>query len=132
MDLEVILPAVFNHGIDSWDQYHITAETEVVRDIRKLWMPRQVTVKRADFDASKLLGSEWMRANCYRVLGWHVLPRLSTETTVDGFRDLMAHYRSEYSKEMKAVIDNGVTYDTGDGFVRIESLPEPESQRIWR
>lgn len=131
-NLETILPAVFNYGISSFDEYHPLAEADVVRDIRKFWIPRQYTITLADFDMTLLRHPDWTHANCYRALGWYILPRLSTETDVAGFTDMMDYYQAEYAKELKAVIDNGVMYNTGSGHVRIPSIPSAESQRIWR
>ncbi|MCG8344230.1 MAG: hypothetical protein MI685_03585, partial [Chlorobiales bacterium] len=125
-DLETILPAVFNHGISSFDEYHPLAEADVVRDIRKFWIPRQHTVALADFDMTKLQHPDWKHANCFRALGWYILPRLATETDVSGFTDMLEYYQAEYEKEMTAVIDNGVMYDTGSGHVRIQTIPVAE------
>ena len=131
-DLELVLPAVFKYGITSFDEYHPLAEAEVVRDIRKFWIPRQYIITRADFDVTKLQHPDWTRANCYRLLGWHILPRLATETEVSGFRAMMDDYKKMYDDELSDVIDNGVMYDSGSGYVRIPTTPAAESQRIWR
>lgn len=131
-DLQGILPAIFNHGITDFSVYHANAEDEVIRDIRKEFIPRQHTVALADFDKTKLTESQWTRVNCLRVLGWHALPRLATETTVAGFTDMMEYYQEEYAKELGKVIDDGVYYDTGSGPELIVPIPRAEEQRIWR
>lgn len=131
-DLRSMLPAIFNYGIDSFSEYHALAEEEVARDVRRLWIPRQYTVAFSDFDRFNLDPAQWKRAACCRVLGWHALERLATETDTDGFVEMIATYQAEYQKELDAVISDGVWYDTGSGLEWIQSVRKAEADRIWR
>ena len=135
-DLRNILPAVFNYGIASFEQYHATAAAELSRDIRRYWIPRQSIVLFKDFNPNKLDSSQWVRAACLRVLAYHALPRLvleatPTDTTPD-FKTLISTYRANYREEIDNVITDGVNYDFGKGLMRIESISIAESQRLIR
>ena len=135
-DLRIILPAVFSYGIASFEQYHATAAAELIRDIRRYWIPRQSTILLKNFNQDKLDSSQWVRAACFRVLAYHALPRLvlevtKTDTTPD-FKTLISTYRANYREEIDNVITDGVYYDTGKGLMRIESISIAESQRLIR
>ncbi|TCD47021.1 hypothetical protein [Chlorobium sp. N1] len=131
-DLRSMLPAIFNYGVTSFEEYHAPAEKEVARDVRRLWIPRQYRVSFSEFDRFRLEAAQWSRAACCRVLGWHALARLATETDTEGFVAMIATYRAEYQAELEAVIADGVWYDTGDGLEWIESVQKAETSRIWR
>ncbi|NTU58914.1 MAG: hypothetical protein HGB00_08390 [Chlorobiaceae bacterium] len=135
-DLQNILPGIFSYGITSYAQYHATAAAELIRDIRRYWIPRQSTVLFKDFNKDKLDSNQWVRASCLRVLAYHVLPRLvlevaPTDTTPD-FKTLINTYKANYREELDNVITDGVFYNTGNGLVWIESISIAESQRLIR
>jgi hypothetical protein len=159
-DLQTMLPAIFSYGISSFAAYHQPASDELGRDVRRLWIPRQSTVKAADFEPDNLDSDQWKRAACCRVLAWHVLPILMLEspktsnktetlnatktdtetdsitTTATGstpdFGKLIDIYKTSYLEEINSVIDDGVYYDSGSGLARIQSYNKAESQRLTR
>jgi len=159
-DLRAILPAIFNHGLTSFAQYHEPASKELGRDIRHLWIPRQSTVLFKDFDTDRLDADQWKQAACLRVLAYHVLPRLvleapltstktastnatkadtvtdsttstSTVSTPD-YAALITIYKASYRDEIESAINDGVYYDSGNGLKRIQSTGKAESQRRIR
>ena len=94
-----------------------------------------------NFDADMLNPVQWNSAAVYRVLGWHVLPMLhssvsleETSVAVDGMRinELRVFYRAAYEEEFAAVMEVGLEYDLGSGFVVVSRRSVAELQRLRR
>ena len=77
----------------------------------------------------------------YRVLGWHVLPMLHSSVTLDGtslavegmkLNDLRLFYRGAYDEEFAAVVEAGLEYDLGSGYVVVSRRSVAELQRLRR
>lgn len=132
-DLLAIQPSIFDYGISSFEEYHETAAEETARDLRTGWIPRQRTVKEAEFDRYALDEAQWRRAACYRVLGWHILPLLAGKDVATEFWLAMAtSYKKAYREEMDAEIDVGVFYLVEGSMERIRSVRKAETARMWR
>ena len=150
-DLERVQPSVFEHGVASFEELHEVAGDEVVRDVRRVWgaivgaygdTPLRVPdwgVR--NFDADRLNPVQWNCAALYRVLGWHVLPMLhssvsleGTSLAVDGMKinELRLFYRAAYEEEFAAVLEAGLEYDLGSGFVVVSRRSVAELERLRR
>jgi len=133
VDLMAMQPGIFEYGISSFADDHLVAEGELSRDIQILWIPRQHEVTLDLFNRYQLDDSQWKRAACCRVLGWHALPRLAVSADASAFWNAMAEdYREMYRLEIDAVISVGVWYDSGSGLARVPSTRLSESSRVWR
>ncbi|NHQ60576.1 hypothetical protein G9409_08245 [Chlorobium sp. BLA1] len=159
-DLQRIQPYVFEHGVDSFTEYHEQAAADVIADLRLRWWPNLRTPypyggigsllvdgsseyglyagvtpvwnNYPDFDSEKLNPVQWVPASTTRVLGWYVLPRLAASVGGSGLVEMMRFYRGEYEREFLKTLTIGVEYDTGYGFVRVDMRPVSERQRLRR
>ena len=160
-DLMRVQPSVFGYGVASFEELHEVAGDEVVRDVRRYWGAivgacgfgaygdgasgdtplRGVDWGVRNFDADMLNPVQWNGAAVYRVLGWHVLPMLhasvsleGTSLAVDGMRinELRVFYRRAYVEEFAAVLEGGLEYDLGSGFVVVNRRSVAELERLRR
>ena len=145
-DLMRVQPSVFGYGVGSFEELHEVAGDEVVRDVRRVWGALvgaygDTPVRVRNFDADMLNPVQWNSAAVYRVLGWHVLPLLhssvvldGTSVAVDGMRinELRVFYRAAYVEEFAAVMEAGLEYDLGSGYVVVSRRSVAELQRLRR
>ena len=145
-DLERVQPSVFGYGVASFEELHEVAGDEVVRDLRRVWCAvvgayGDTPLRVRNFDADMLNPVQWNGAAVYRVLGWHVLPMLhasvsleGTSLAVDGMRinEMRVFYRAAYVEEFAAVLEGGLEYDLGSGFVVVNRRSVAELQRLRR
>jgi hypothetical protein len=155
-DLERVQPSVFGYGVASFEELHEVAGDEVVRDVRRVWgaivgacgfgaygdTPLRVPdwgVR--NFDADRLNPVQWNSAALYRVLGWHVLPMLHSSVVLDGtsvavdgmgLNELRLFYRAAYEEEFGAVLEGGLEYDLGSGYVVVNRRSVAELERLRR
>ena len=146
-DLDVMeyLSYVFDLGFSEFRAYHGFAESDIERDIKRLWLPYQAIIpdptktavnSAADntsyFNASNLTAAQWTRASVFRVLGWYILPRLAAAIGGEGFLSMVAYYKMAYAEEIYAVINDGVEYNYGGSLQKVYVLPQRERQRRIR
>jgi len=144
-DLMEYQPYVFEHGISEFTGYHVKAASDIVRDIKALWLPlqntlvdpahRSMSLLATDstlFDAASLNSTQWVRASVYRVLGWYVLPRLAASVGGQGFLSMLAFYEREYMGEMQSVFGEGVEYLINGVYEKIFVMPLAERSRVRR
>ena len=145
-DLERVQPSVFGYGVASFEELHEVAGDEVVRDLRRVWCAvvgayGDTPLRVRNFDADMLNPVQWNGAAVYRVLGWHVLPMLhasvsleGTSLAVDGMRinEMRVFYRAAYVEEFAAVLEGGLEYDLGSGFVVVNRRSVAELERLRR
>ena len=147
-DLERVQPSVFGYGVASFEELHEVAGDELVRDLKRYWL-RSLHVISLElptwwdgaFDPFRLNALQWNSAAVYRVLGWHVLPMLHSSVTLDGtslavegmkLNELRVFYRRAYVEEFGAVLEAGLEYDLGSGFVVVNRRSVAELQRLRR
>ncbi len=150
-DLLRVQPSVFEHGAASFEDYHEVAGDELVRDLKRYWCAiigayRYTPLRMPDgcdgsFDPDRLNPLQWVTAAVYRVLGWHVLPRLHSTVTLDGttlsvegmkLNELRLFYRIAYEREFAEVLQGGLEYDLGSGYEVVGRRPIAELQRLRR
>lgn len=138
-DLLRVQPYVFEQGVASFEELHEVAGDEVVRDCRMYWLSTLPVVAPAassffddGFEASRLNPLQWVSAAVYRVLGWHVLPLLASSVGGAGFVEMMQFYRASYEREFADVVQTGLEYNLGSGFVVVNRRSVAELQRLQR
>jgi hypothetical protein len=132
-DLLLVQPAIFDVGVSSFEDLHELAAAETARAVQRLWIPRQRTVKKAEFDRYALDPAQWKMAACYRVLGWHVLPLLAGRDEATEFWLAMAEtYKKAYRDELEEVIEGGVEYLVGSDVLTIQPIGRAEAARFRR
>ena len=145
-DLMRVQPSVFEHGVDSFEELHEVAGDELVRDLRRYWGALvgaygDTPVRESNFNPDMLNPVQWNSAAVYRVLGWHVLPMLHSTVTLDGtslavegmkINEMRLFYRAAYDEEFAAVLESGLEYDLGSGYVVVSRRSVAELQRLRR
>jgi hypothetical protein len=127
VEIETYQPDVFSFGIASNDSkvsYYITQTTnDIFRQLRIEWWPvyktnvyTDITVlNTAEMVNTKINLDQFTRAGVYLFLSRYFLPSLSKfrpETEKDRFERMAEHYASEYNKEWRAILEDGVEYDS--------------------
>ena len=142
-------PDAFDFGISTTatETVNFLAQTtnDILRELRTRWFPvyktnvyTDITVlNTAEMDNTKVNLDQFERAGVYLFLGRIYLPALSKfrpETDKDRFERMAEYYMSEYNKEFRLILEDGVEYDsTGDGsIVSNEREPLHGSRRLVR
>ena len=140
VEIETYQPDVFGFGIASNDSkvsYYITQTTnDIFRQLRIEWWPvyktnvyTDITVlNTAEMVNTKVNLDQFTRAGVYLFLSRYFLPSLSKfrpETEKDRFERMGEHYASEYNKEWRAILEDGVEYDSDAGGTISTSEREP-------
>ena len=127
VEIETYQPDAFSFGIASNDSkvsYYITQTTnDIFRQWRIEWWPvyktnvfTDITVlNTAEMVNTKVNLDQFTRAGVYLFLSRYFLPSLSKfrpETEKDRFERMAEHYASEYNKEWRAILEDGVEYDS--------------------
>ena len=127
VEIETYQPDVFSFGIASNDSkvsYYITQTTnDILRQLRIEWWSvyktnvyTDITVlNTAEMVNTKVNLDQFTRAGVYLFLSRYFLPSLSKfrpETEKDRFERMAEHYASEYNKEWRAILEDGVEYDS--------------------
>ena len=127
-------PDTFNFGIASGDSKvtHFLSETnsDILRNLRAEWWPTYKTnvftditvLNTAEMVNTKVNLDQFKRAGAYLFLGRFFLPNLTKfrpETDKDKFERMAEYYMSEYNREWRSILEDGVEYDeTGDGTIQ--------------
>jgi hypothetical protein len=124
-DLQEISPDILDLGIDNFIDDHVTAEADLIREIRNRWWHRRGIA--GEMDSAKLTATQWTKANSYLVLWKYALPKLTNWIDNDRFLEMIDFYRNLYGQELEAVFADGIEYDAdGDGQVKDdEKTPLP-------
>ena len=140
VEIETYQPDVFSFGIASNDSkvsYYITQTTnDILRQLRIEWWSvyktnvfTDITVlNTAEMVNTKINLDQFTRAGVYLFLSRYFLPSLSKfrpETEKDRFERMGEHYASEYNKEWRAILEDGVEYDSDAGGTISTSEREP-------
>ena len=127
VEIETYQPDVFSFGIASNDSkvsYYITQTTnDILRQLRIEWWSvyktnvfTDITVlNTAEMVNTKVNLDQFKRAGAYLFMYKYFLPSLTKfrpETEKDRFERMGEHYASEYNKEWRAILEDGVEYDS--------------------
>lgn len=130
-DLVLIVPDIFDHGVDTFDTELARSSSDIERRIKTEWWA--VIRDPALFDASKLKASEWERATIYHALAYYILPRLSNFQEDDTFQRQMVFYKERYMEEFSAAMSAGISYDhDGDASYESEEVDYIQAERLYR
>ena len=136
-------PDIASFGITNFDTQLQHAEDDVIRQVREEWWERyRHTVRYKDITkvtslelvSSKLTGTQFRRAVCYKALGEYIFPQLSkfrdpnTGEGKDSFQVQMDYYTKKYAEEFQAVLRDGVEYDEDSSGTVTASEKEPIHQ----
>ena len=103
---------------------------DILRQLRTEWWPTyklnvftDITVlNTAEMVNTKVNLDQFKRAGAYLFLGRFFLPNLTKfrpETDNDKFERMAEYYMSEYNREWRSILEDGVEYDeTGDGTIQ--------------
>ena len=117
--------------------FFITQTTnDILRELRIRWWPvyktnvyTDITVlNTVEMENTKVNLDQFERAGVYLFLGRFYLPALTKfrpETEKDRFERMGEHYASEYNKEWRAILEDGVEYDSDAGGTISTSEREP-------
>ena len=149
VEIETYQPDVFSFGIASNDSkvsYYITQTTnDIFRQLRIEWWPvyktnvyTDITVlNTAEMVNTKVNLDQFTRAGVYLFLSRYFLPSLTKfrpEADKDRFERMIEFYRSEYNKEFRSILEDGVEYDSDAGGTISVNEKEPlhGSRRLTR
>ena len=131
---------IYTFGLSSTSSevtFFITQTTnDILRELRIKWWPTyksniytDITVlNTAEMVNTKVNLDQFTRAGVYLFLSRYFLPSLSKfrpETEKDRFERMAEHYASEYNKEWRAILEDGVEYDSDAGGTISTSEREP-------
>ena len=131
---------IYTFGLSSTSSevtFFITQTTnDILRELRIKWWPTyksniytDITVlNTAEMVNTKVNLDQFTRAGVYLFLSRYFLPSLSKfrpETEKDRFERMGEHYASEYNKEWRAILEDGVEYDSDAGGTISTSEREP-------
>jgi len=130
-DLVLIVPDIFDHGVDTFDTELERSSSDIERRIKSEWW--MISHDPELFDTTKLKASEWERATIYHALAYYILPRLSNFQEDDTFQRQMVYYKERYMEEFSAVLAAGISYDTdGDGSYENGEIDYIQAERLYR
>ena len=132
-DVTKYQPDTFGFGIASTDteavNFFAQTTNDILRQLRIEWWPvykqnvfTDITVlNTAEMVDTKVNLDQFERAGVYLFLGRFLLPALTKfrpETEKDRFERMAEYYMSEYNKEWRMILEDGVEYDTdADGTI---------------
>ena len=148
-DVTKYQPDVFDFGIASGSteatNYFAQTTNDILRQLRIEWFPTYKTnvytditvLNTVEMENTKVNLDQFERAGVYLFLGRFLLPALTKfrpETEKDRFERMAEYYMSEYNREFRSILEDGVEYDsTADGsIVSNEREPLHGSNRLIR
>lgn len=130
-DLVLIVPDIFDHGVETFDDELNRSTGDVQRRIKAEWW--NIDHDPNLFDATKLKSSEWQRTVIYHALAYYILPRLSNFSEDDSFQRQMTFYKERYQEEFSASMKAGISYDLdGDSVYDQSEIDYVEGERLYR
>ena len=148
-DVTKYQPDAFDFGIanNATETVNFFAQTtnDILRQLRVEWWQvyktnifTDITVlNTAELDKTRVNLDQFERAGVYLFLGRFYLPALTKfrpETEKDRFERMSEYYMSEYNKEWRSILEDGVEYDaTADGTIQVnEREPLHGYRRLTR
>ena len=148
-DVTKYQPDAFGFGIASTDteavNFFAQTTNDILRQLRIEWFPTYKTnvytditvLNTAEMVDTKVNLDQFERAGVYLFLGRFLCPALTKfrpETEKDRFERMAEYYMSEYNKEWRTILEDGVEYDeTGDGTIQVsEREPLHGFRRLTR
>ena len=148
-DVTKYQPDAFGFGISSTDteavNFFAQTTNDILRQLRVEWWQTYKTniftditvLNTAEMVDTKVNLDQFERAGVYFFLGRFFCPALTKfrpETEKDRFERMAEYYMSEYNKEWRTVLEDGVEYDeTGDGTIQVsEREPLHGFRRLTR
>ncbi len=148
-DVTKYQPDAFGFGIASTDteavNFFAQTTNDILRQLRVEWWQTYKTniftditvLNTAEMVDTKVNLDQFERAGVYLFLGRFFCPALTKfrpETEKDRFERMAEYYMSEYNKEWRTVLEDGVEYDeTGDGTIQVsEREPLHGFRRLTR
>ena len=129
---------IFDFGIGSGTSevafYILQTTNDIFRELRSRWFPTYKTnvytditvLNTPEMDNTKVNLDQFKRAGVYLFLGRFMLPALSKfrpETDKDKFERMAEYYMSEYNKEFRMILEDGVEYDSAqDGSINVNEI----------
>ena len=134
-DVTKYQPDTFDFGIASGSteatNFFTQTTNDILRQLRIEWWPvyktnvyTDITVlNTAEMVDTKVDLDQFERAGVYLFLGRFLLPALTKfrpEAEKDRFERMAEHYQSEFNKELRSVLEDGVEYDSKtDGTISV-------------
>ena len=127
VEIETYQPDIFGFGIASNDSkvtHYITQTTnDILRELRIRWWPvyksnvyTDITVlNTVEMVNTKVNLDQFKKAGVYLFLSKYFLPALTKfrpEADKDRFERMIEFYLGEYNKEFRAILEDGVEYDS--------------------
>lgn len=122
-DLQAEVLDILDLGIASFSGEHAKAKAEIERRLRRDWWPNKGLA--GELKPALLTESQFKDAAVYLVLWKYALPKLTTWTADDRFKNMIDHYRKQYESEFADVLADGVEYDYNDDDVISVSERKP-------
>ena len=132
-DVTKYQPDVFDFGIASGSteatNYFAQTTNDILRQLRIEWFPTYKTnvytditvLNTVEMENTKVNLDQFERSGVYLFLGRFLLPALTKfrpETEKDRFERMGEYYMSEYNREFRSILEDGVEYDsTADGSI---------------
>ena len=128
-DVTKYQPDIFGFGIASTDteatNFFTQTTNDILRQLRIEWWPVYKTNVYTDITVlnteemvnTKVDLDQFERAGVYLFIGRFLAPALTKfrpETDKDRFERMGEHYMSEYNKEWRAILEDGVRYDSDE------------------
>ena len=130
-DLVLIVPDIFDHGVETFETELNRSESDIQRRIKSDWWSTSRDPNK--FDTTLLKDSEWERATIYHALAYYILPRLSNFQEDDTFQRQMTFYKERYMEEFSAALAAGISYDhNDDGAYDAAEVDYIEAERLYR
>ena len=134
-DVTKYQPDAFGFGIASTDteatNFFAQTTNDILRLLRVEWWQTYKTniftditvLNTAEMVDTKVNLDQFERAGVYLFLGRFLCPALTKfrpETEKDRFERMAEYYMSEYNKELRTILEDGVEYDaTSDGTIQV-------------
>ena len=148
-DVTKYQPDAFGFGIGATDteatNFFAQTTNDILRQLRIQWFPTYKTnvytditvLNTVEMENTKVNLDQFERAGVYLFLGRFYLPALTKfrpETEKDRFERMAEYYMSEYNKEWRTILEDGVEYDaTADGTIQVnEREPLHGFRRLTR
>ena len=128
-DVTKYQPDIFGFGIASTDteatNFFTQTTNDILRQLRIEWWPVYKTNVYTDITVlnteemvnTKVDLDQFERAGVYLFIGRFLAPALTKfrpETDKDRFERMGEHYMSEYNKEWRSILEDGVRYDSDE------------------
>lgn len=131
-NLQEYAPEVFQQGVDDWTDELAKAQVDVTNMIQFKWWNKFYS--RSEFDASKLVDTQWTKTTVYQALYAYILPKLSTfRPEGDPFREQLTFYKDRFTEEWELQFGIGIQYDfEDDGTIGNEDVKQVSQNRLYR